>query len=79
MCWQSAHACTCPVCGVCGAQGDPDCYDVEGHGLEEPADWCAQREAQERQIAEFAKAEAAWLAQYYAEEHAYYEREEATR
>jgi hypothetical protein len=35
LCQVDPSWCACPTCGVCGAQGDPDCYDNEGHGLEE--------------------------------------------
>ena len=35
LCGRDETDCICPICGVCGEQGDLACYDVEGHGLEE--------------------------------------------
>ena len=36
VCGQHVDDCTCPICPVCGIQGDPDCY--ENHGLKKPDD-----------------------------------------
>lgn len=51
VCGHDCEACICPECPVCGAQGDPGCYDA--HGLERtPAQVDSLREAEARWEAE---------------------------
>jgi hypothetical protein len=47
LCGREEDSCICPECGICESQGDPRCYDNEGHGLEE-----TQAQAQYRKIGE---------------------------
>ncbi len=47
LCGVDPVSCDCPVCGVCSEQGNPACYDNEGHGLEETTRQAQIRRAHE--------------------------------
>lgn len=61
VCYLSLDDCTCPECGVCGAVGDPACYDDEGHGLVESTRQRDLREAALKQREAEALAELEYL------------------
>lgn len=55
VCGQFESKCICPACPVCGAVGDPNCYDV-GAGYDGPHGLTRSPE----QVASLAKAKVEW-------------------